>query len=460
MRRMWIGWAAVIMASAAWAQEEWETTPGTDAAEARELVSAVRERLEDVSLLNLINGLYLTPEQMPQVLELARRAGRLRDEGLERHAAALAEFRAALDDLRARLLADGPVPADVETPASEKEHRILEARRQTLDGLRGLEQELRAVLSPVQARVAEEFNPCLIPPKDLKDPVRVGEAGSETADLEDHLETVRTASERAYPAVAGGFAELLVSMMELHLGKFDPEPRAGELARMQAVFDRVRRFDDVTFHLEKSACANDLLRPIHERQGKAREITEFFVRAGGGLTKVGKYLLNPRIIPLLEKKARREPGPAPVDLDAIDPAESCHSCGKGESRVRGDVAQPGPEPRFSEVAAWLGLDDTQAGAARAAFVRAQRDLIGLLAEPRADGRNLVLEVFRSMLCGDHEKLVGILGERAPDGEDSYLERIADLKDLLDLELLDVLSRDQHRRWRRANIDPFKVKARR
>ena len=41
-----------------------------------------------------------------------------------------------------------------------------------------LEEKLTPVLTPEQIKVVENFLPCLIPPKELRDPVRAGKAPS------------------------------------------------------------------------------------------------------------------------------------------------------------------------------------------------------------------------------------------------------------------------------------------
>ncbi|MEW6747655.1 MAG: hypothetical protein AB1486_33405 [Planctomycetota bacterium] len=91
---------------------------------------------------------------------------------------------------------------------------------------------MRSILTPAQIHVVEVFNPCLIPPKELRDPVRAGEANTETAEIEQHLRTLRRLSDRAFPAVAEAFAELVVEMIEEGLGVHPAGERAAEVERL------------------------------------------------------------------------------------------------------------------------------------------------------------------------------------------------------------------------------------
>ncbi len=84
-------------------QEDWAGDPsclGKDA----EPFQRVASLSEDVSLLNLINGLCLTRDQMERLTELSRRAARARREELERRRKAAEELGEALRELRGRLL--------------------------------------------------------------------------------------------------------------------------------------------------------------------------------------------------------------------------------------------------------------------------------------------------------------------------------------------------------------------
>ncbi len=462
MRTLLAGLAIAGAAGTAAAQEEWEGRLAGTTHETQEAAGEVRDRLEDISLLNLLNGLNLSGEQADRVVALALFAGRYRDETADRHGRTLREFAEALAQLRTRLLSCGHVPPELEARAAGLEQRLNEIRRKASEGYRAMEGRLRGILTPGQVEVVEKFNPCLIPPRDLKDPIRVGQVESETADIEEHLETLRTAPGRAFPAVARGFAELLTSFEEVHLGKWAPAEREAEIARLGTLFERARKLPDVEFETGKAALALEAIRPLHAHQEKAQELTEFFLKASGGLAKLGKFLLNPRVAALLEERRGREPGrSAPADLGRIEPAESCAGCGRPEPpRAAAAAPRPGDEPRFSEVAAWLGLDEAQSARARAAFRQGQRDLLATLGEPREDGRNMVAEVFRALLAGDHAKLLATLGERVPGADETYGARIEGLKLALEDDLRASLAPAQFRRWRSAGLDPFKVKANR
>lgn len=82
-------------------------------------------------------------------------------------------------------------------------HRLKELhdkvnRRLTVEN-KALEKELSQVLTPEQLQVVEDFKPCLIPPRDLKNPVRAGQASSNEHAVK-RLRRLRAAPENQWLA--------------------------------------------------------------------------------------------------------------------------------------------------------------------------------------------------------------------------------------------------------------------
>ncbi|MBI2900197.1 MAG: hypothetical protein HYY17_08425 [Planctomycetes bacterium] len=102
--------ASLFLACALAPQEDWpgdSSRIGKDA----EPFRAVASLTEEISLLNLINGLCLTRAQMERLAALARRAGEVRDAEMKRRAETARELAAALAELRKSLIErDGAIP--------------------------------------------------------------------------------------------------------------------------------------------------------------------------------------------------------------------------------------------------------------------------------------------------------------------------------------------------------------
>jgi len=436
--------------------QEWEQSFDDADPEIRARAASVARLQDEVSILNLVNGLFLSRPQSEKIIALARETGGLRDATIRRHAALLKEFEAAMTELKKTLSACGHIPADLERRVQEKELEIKAARHAYAESLRAIEKRLCALLTPAQKRVVETFNPCIIPPHDLKDPVRVGQAQGEHRDLEDHLETFRNLPEKAWKPVAEALFEMYLSFEEKLLGSFEPEKRKAEMARLAKLVEKARAMNDQDFASEKGSLALEVIQPITEHQDKAQELTTYFLKASGGLSKPGKYLLNPRIVPLLEAKLRHECETRPVDLDAIAGADSCKSCGS-PAPARQRVESLGAEPRIEEVTDWLELSGEAARKTREAVAGAQYDLLTMLSADREDGRNILSEFLRKLMAKQEAEAFVLLGLKAPGTEKTYFERLAEIKEAAESRIEEAAGAAKFEKYRAAGVDLFKIK---
>lgn len=170
------------------------------------------ELLEDISLLNLLRGLNLTRRQQEGLLDLARRASEIRAEVEAERKRGHRQWATELADLRRALLAcEHPPTTEVEERAAAGEIHDIEANQAITDQLRPLAEELTALLPSAQQEVVRTFQPCLIPPSSLRDPVRVGQPSSDLPELDGALHDMETL--RALPDSA---FELLVEPTVRH----------------------------------------------------------------------------------------------------------------------------------------------------------------------------------------------------------------------------------------------------
>lgn len=174
---------------------------------------------EEISLLNLLRGLELTRDQQVRLLDLARRASSLREECRARQDAERREWDRDLARLRQSLLTVDEIP----DPALEErvmagEERIYEIEGELTSRLQPLAVELGLLLLPAQLEVVRTFQPCLIPPSSLRDPVRAGQATSGEPELDGALHDLDLV--RLLPVDA--FNALARPLVEAHLPEWSP----------------------------------------------------------------------------------------------------------------------------------------------------------------------------------------------------------------------------------------------
>jgi hypothetical protein len=236
----------------------------------------------------------------------------------------------AFRELRAALLENRGMPKDVRhrVHAAEGEGKNLKAVFQGV--LKYREREIRGVLLPSQVEIVEDFSPCTFPPETLTNPVRVGEADrGEYAQVEKGLAKVRRMGDREYREKRG---EIVRKLRESLSKKIFADRLDGELDRIMKIVDGVRGMEEAELQLRKADIAREIL-PKDMAQDLSKRLDRFNRRVHGSRSKVAKYLLNLRIIPLLEDRLARmegfKPG-APKDLTKVRGAASCRDgkCGK------------------------------------------------------------------------------------------------------------------------------------
>lgn len=228
----------------------------------------------DITLVNLINGLNLTPRQIDQVLA---------------------------------------------------------ANRQ--DDAAGAVRRIMDVLDEPQIEVLADFGPCLVPPQRLGDPVRVGQA-TDHGRVKDFLRRTYHIPEERWELVRGRVIDRALARREDNSGKLDPQQREETFDRLSGVVERARALDEVDLELELDALVAELA-SLDRRETLEKQLTA--LRGGpraNASHKASTFLLDPRTAPLLAQRrdflAAAAPE-GPTDLTNIAPAETCR---KGACAVR------------------------------------------------------------------------------------------------------------------------------
>lgn len=290
---------------------------------------------DDISLLNLINGLNLSREQLERLVALAAAARRTVREAVTENASLLTEATQAFEQLRAAL-ESGAVPTPrVERIAGQVDHELGEAKERPEAELARIGRELRAVFTAEQVQVVLEFTPCVIPPKSLRDPVRVGQAHGTDDQVAELLVRARAAAGDEFEAEAPTRIAAHLRKAAHKLGQVGPEELRAEADRLVGILREVRQLPEAEFQVrlaewvERVRAAGTLV----ARLGAAdqRERAE---RALHLDRRLADWFLTPRAERLLQRRLATlaaAPTPAATDLDAIRPAESCTQCGQKEA---------------------------------------------------------------------------------------------------------------------------------
>lgn len=270
----------------------------------------VRRLREEINLLNLTNGLNLSVAQM-EAIALAAPG----EEKVEN----VAEIRASMEDLSARL-EKGESPIKL-LAQCRKLHRGLKSTRRECDV-----EPVLAVLTDAQKEVIRTYKPCLVPPKNLKDPVRVGQAndGARAVKLMERFRKIPAAK---WQDDREAVVETTLAEVEKHQGRFPDEERAEAIAKLGALVDKVRAMDDVTFASEKDALVKEA--EWFDRKTRLEDEMDGIIDAKPEsivAQKVRGNLLTPAAGPVMQERLamlRDMPEPKATNVDSGPVAPNC-----------------------------------------------------------------------------------------------------------------------------------------
>jgi len=264
--------------------------------EAREIFAGVHDLRKEITLHNLINGLYLSQDQMVQMLAVLRKVEGIREEHRAKAMSHAHQMEEILKGIRETVARDEEIGENLAREFHRAKERSEDLREEFRRSMMPYEDEIKRVLNENQLALIDEFKPCVIPPRDTWDSARVGQASGDTRMGERFLTRVRQMDERAYQRRKPLIIERHIERVERHVGLFSDEERAEEERRVADILKRARELSDVDFEAQKGDLARDLKEP-HEKAMRGRHR-----RRKGDLDKLGRFLLDPKLIPILERR--------------------------------------------------------------------------------------------------------------------------------------------------------------
>lgn len=260
----------------------------------RQVVAQFRAEINN---WNLINGLHLSRQQIEQIASLC-----------DAHVAG----------------------------AKQAKHRRRRSQNQNVQALVALDRAVERVLSPGQRQVLADYKACLIPPKNLKNPVRTGQAN-------DHSRFEQWLS-RARKAKGDRLRKLVKFVIEKEAEKLGESDEATRQKRISQLYDAARQaaaMSDTEFELSRADLAEQLEPPNRIRQ--MRQDIRRLARKDGLPGPVTQFMLKPKFIEQLRIRGRQlANGVVTVSAD-LSGGPQAPNCEKGcavKSKPRARTRQP------------------------------------------------------------------------------------------------------------------------
>ncbi len=302
-----------------------------------EIYAEISELRADINLLNLYNGMNLTIDQIEVILREAKAVAcevDLSKVSREKNSSKIMKEEAALlREVSKRLKSGKDVSSTLQAryQALNRKKRGSGKGRMNKTALATVEKSAAAVeaaLSNSQLEVLRDFNPCLIPPKNLRDPVRVGQVGDHTRSI-SLIERVRKLPVPAFESNVEKILDGIVKAAERHTGKMSDEGRAVYREKAREILLRVREMDEAEFLFNKQDLAVEI-EPFDRKEAIKEQLREMGFAAFESRGQVTRFFLTPRAIPLLEKRLRlmkKFKRDGLVDLDNVEGADGCRDGG-------------------------------------------------------------------------------------------------------------------------------------
>lgn len=250
-----------------------------------------------IIIYNLVNGLYLTNEQIRFILEKAEEMSALREKLKRENEDSLSEQTGALLALKEEVKKEAPeVPKELARKIHKNNLRIAKLRKDYINALEEVSREIKSKLTETQLYTIETFKPCLVPPKG---PARIGQAVEETV-VGKLLERVRGLPQEIYEVKKYEMSARYMEKISLQYPQLKEKELSEAKEKFLEIIDEVRNMSDVDFAIKKQDVDNKIKELVST--DKPVDVNK----------RITRFLLSKQVIPVLkEKLSEQEEGRLP-----------------------------------------------------------------------------------------------------------------------------------------------------
>lgn len=272
-------------------------------------IDKMGDLVEEVSLLNVLRGIYLNEQQARRIAELAAEAEKLRSDARAEveKLVALPAFAQLRDELYTALAEEPPA---VRSKVVELDNRAHEITGAVLHKIAGMEEEIKALLSHSQQNIFWEFVPCIVPEVDFENPVRTGQAAA-SSRLMPACELIRNTSEDMWKKHGQAYLDHILKVIEQDAGKMTEDTREDLRRRLVKHAWKIRKMKEADYMINRDKLAEELLLINREHT----------LRSGYRLTgKIARFFLSPAAARVMPKWIETHFSAAAASGSALIPA--------------------------------------------------------------------------------------------------------------------------------------------
>lgn len=274
---LWMVLAVFLTAGLLWGLPEFS----------REKLGKTEGLRREIRVLNLMNGLDLTQEQMEIILMSAKEYQRLMARFEHILLNSQDEMEAVLEEIRSYLREDREIPPQTMQEYHRLDRENREERLKIQEKMKGLARKVEECLEPHQLYQLREFVPCVIPPKGEK---RIGQA-RDYKGLTRGLERIRRVPSSVYQQRKEEIVGRILEGLKLHAPLFSDMDDEEMKSHVETIYDDVRSLEDAEFEIQKERLAEELISPFKPE-----------IPSGNVMRKIAGFLLSEEVITVLEER--------------------------------------------------------------------------------------------------------------------------------------------------------------
>ncbi len=249
----------------------------------KEIMSMVR----DIQSLNLLNSLHLSREQSLQLLKVTEEVKKMDDDIQALNDRKYNEMHTILSEMRSQLMTSNDLSEDLKHKFHKADLEIKKKRVAYEDHMKELNKKVRGILNENQLVMLKEYQPCLVPVKNISNPERIGQASGGERQIK-LLERARKIPNDKYMEFKQMVKERTEKAVKLHIR--DEKEREQAIKNMFTAMDKARKMSDTEFGINKQQLADSM---IPQKKNKGENVEEKFI---------GRFLLNPGLTAILKQK--------------------------------------------------------------------------------------------------------------------------------------------------------------
>lgn len=243
---------------------------------------------DDIQISNLLTGLFLSDDQIKQIMPLARKAGELKEAFQAKKESYAEKNIEILSAIRDEILRTGD-PSEL---TKKRFHTIKSEFDNDEDNfktnMKNLNKEVKKILTANQRIIVAEYKPCIIPVKSISNPEKIGQANGSEGIIKA-IERARNTPDDLYAKSKEKILSRIAKKLEKYVKEKDIP---GEIDRICKIIDEARSMSNADFEIKKSEMAEKIKPNNNEDPDEAL------------MWKINRFLLNPRFISVIEMKSR------------------------------------------------------------------------------------------------------------------------------------------------------------